>query len=275
VELEALAVTPRDPRRRAAGAAPATGALLELDGLRVARGGARVLDVPSFRLGGGERIALVGPNGSGKSTLLLALMGLLPREAGRVLFRGRAATCAAEAVALRRRMALVLQEPLLFDASVFDNVATGLRLRGVGRAEVRDRVHAVLARFHAVHLADRAARKLSGGEARRVSLARALVAEPEVVLLDEPFTGLDLPTRLAITDVLARALHEARVATILVTHDPAEASRLCDRVVVMEGGRIVERAPPGAVFDAVDDAAPGGRARCAGLGRIMPGVAPA
>jgi tungstate transport system ATP-binding protein len=228
--------------------------VLALEGGHVTRGGARVLDVPSFRLAEQELVAVVGPNGSGKSTLLLTLMGLLPRDAGRVLFRGSAVSGEAEAVAFRRRMALVLQEPLLFDTTVFENVATGLRLRSVGRAETRERVHACLERFRVGPLAARAARKLSGGEARRVCLARALVVEPEVVLLDEPFAGLDLPTRQAITDDLARALRDARVAGILVTHEPTEALRLCHRVVVMQGGRIVRSDRPAVVASEPADA---------------------
>lgn len=243
--------------------------VLELQGVRVERGGARVLDVPSFRLGEAERVAVVGRNGSGKSTLLLTLMGLLPCATGRVLFRGQSASGPGEAVALRRRMALVLQEPLLFDATVFDNVATGLRLRAVPRAELGERVRTSLARFHLAHLAGRAARELSGGEARRVSLARALVVEPEVVLLDEPFSGLDLPTRHAIVDDLARVLRDGRVASILVTHDPAEARRLSDRSVELQAGRIAGSTPP-APAAVRGRAAPGD-----GLEAITPEVAPA
>lgn len=244
--------------------------ILELEGVQVDRGGACVLDVARFRLAEGERIALVGPNGSGKSTLLLALMGLLPRRAGRVLFRGRAAASDAEVVAIRRRMGMVLQEPTLFDATVFENVATGLRLRGVRRAEVGDRVRTVLGRFRLAHLAERAARELSGGEARRVSLARALVVDPEVVLLDEPFTALDLPTREAITHDLDRALRERGVASVLVTHDPADARRLSDRVVAMERGRIVGGAALPAVAPAIDVVPAGG-----GLDAVTADAAPA
>jgi tungstate transport system ATP-binding protein len=226
-----------------------TAALLEATGLAVERGGQPVLDVPAFRVAERELVALIGPNGSGKSTLLLALMGLLERRAGTVLFRGAALGAASAAVEVRRRMALVLQEPLLFDTTVRDNVAAGLRLRGVGRDEVRRRVAAALERFHLGALGDRAARKLSGGEARRVNLARALVTEPEVVLLDEPFAGLDVPTRQAITDDLERALRDAGTAAVLVTHDQSEALRLADRIDVMRAGRIVQSDVPSAVLN--------------------------
>lgn len=211
--------------------------VLSLEGARVVRGGAPVLDVPSFRLAEEELVAVIGPNGSGKSSLLLTLMGLLPRAAGRVLFRGRAVAGEAETVAFRRRMALVLQEPLLFDTTVFENVATGLRLRGAGRAETRERVHAYLERFHLGPLAARAARKLSGGEARRVCLARALVVEPEVVLLDEPFAGLDPGARAAMAAAVAAA---ARGGTglVLVTHHEDEVPPVVGRRARLEAGRL-------------------------------------
>jgi tungstate transport system ATP-binding protein len=223
--------------------------VVELRNLKVARGGVEVLDVPSFCLREGELVSLIGPNGSGKSSLLLALMALLQRSAGQLLYRGEEVGSGAAAVAYRRRLAMVLQEPLLFDATVYDNVASGLRIRGLGRGEIRERVTAHLERFRLAGMAQRSARKLSGGEARRVSLARALAVEPDVVLLDEPFANLDLPTRQSITDDLERTLRDARTAAILVTHDQAEALRLSDRIVVMSGGRIVQSDAPAAVMN--------------------------
>jgi tungstate transport system ATP-binding protein len=228
--------------------------VLELTGVRVARGGVEVLDVPAFRLEEGEHVTLIGENGSGKSSLLLTLMSLLPRTAGEVRWRGARVATDAEVIACRRRMAMVFQEPYLFDATVRDNVASGLRLRGLARSEVRRRVEAALERFHLSGLAERSAHKLSGGEARRVNLARALAVAPEAVLLDEPFANLDGPTRRAITDDLTRALREAGTAAVLVTHDPAEALRLSDRVVVMRGGRIVQSDAPAVVMSDPADA---------------------
>jgi tungstate transport system ATP-binding protein len=223
--------------------------VLELRGARVERGGHLALDVPSFELGAGELVALIGPNGSGKTTLLLALMGLVPRAAGRALFRGEDLEAGGGLIGRRRRIALILQECLLLDGTVEGNVATGLRLRGVRGGELRRRVAAALERFGLAHLAGRAARKLSGGEARRVSLARALAVEPEVVLLDEPFSNLDAPTRQSITDDVERTLRAAGMAAILVTHDAGEALRLADRIVVMQGGRIVQSDAPSAVMN--------------------------
>jgi tungstate transport system ATP-binding protein len=223
--------------------------LLEARNLCVARGGVEVLDVPSFRVDGGEFVSLIGPNGAGKSTLLLALMGLVERTAGEVRYRGASVGPGRDGLAARRRMALVMQEPLLFDATVFDNVASGPRLRGAGRKETRETVLAYLERFRLTHLADRSARKLSGGEARRVSLARALAVAPDVVLLDEPFASLDLPTRQAITSDLERTLRDEGTAAVLVTHDQAEALRFSDRLDVMSAGRVVQSGPPSRVMN--------------------------
>ncbi len=243
--------------------------ILEVRGLEVERGGVRVLEVPSFRLEEGEFVSLIGPNGCGKSTLLLSLMSLLRRKAGQVLWRGAPIATDRDAIACRRRMAMVLQEPLLFHEIVYENVASGLRIRGLPRREERRRVMASLERFSLVPLARRPALELSGGEARRVSLARALAVEPEVVLLDEPFTNLDLPTRQSITDDLERTIREARIAAILVTHDQSEALRLSDRIVVMHGGAIVQSDAPAVVMnEPVNEFVAG----CVGMETIVEGV---
>jgi tungstate transport system ATP-binding protein len=223
--------------------------VLELRDVRVERGGRTVLDVPSFRLERGELVALIGPNGSGKTTLLHALMGLVPRAAGRALFQGEELEAGGRLVERRRRMAMILQDALLFDTTVEKNVGESLRLRGVPRADVRRRVALALERFRVGALASRHARELSGGEARRVSLARALVVEPEVVLLDEPFASLDVPTRQAISEDVERTVREAGMAAILVTHDASEALRLAHRIVVLHQGRIVQSDVPAEVLN--------------------------
>ncbi len=223
--------------------------LLEAVGLRVERGGVGVLDVPAFRLEAGEFVSLIGPNGCGKTTLLLSLMCLLPRAAGQVRWRGAPVSTEGEAVALRRRMAMVLQEPLLFQATVQQNVAAGLRIRGLPRQEERRRVGSYLERFGLSALAERSARTLSGGEARRVSIARALAVEPEVVFLDEPFANLDPPTRQAITDDLERTVRETGAAAVLVTHDQSEALRLSERIVVMQRGTVVQSGAPAVIMN--------------------------
>jgi tungstate transport system ATP-binding protein len=195
------------------------------------------LDVPALDIHAGEVLAVIGPNGSGKSSLL-RILGLLEQPfVGEVRVHGRAVD-AAHSVAERRRMAAVFQEPWLADMTVADNVGLGLGFRGVPRASAVARVERWLERFGIAGLRDRPARWLSGGEAQRVALARALVVEPEVLLLDEPFSGLDSPTRAALVPELGGILRADGVTAVLVTHDRNEALALADRVAVLMDGRV-------------------------------------
>jgi tungstate transport system ATP-binding protein len=229
----------------AGGATP----LLALRGVQVRRGGRLVLDVPALDVWPGEVLVVVGPNGAGKSTLLQVMAALLAPDVGEVWFQGARVDARRNPVAVRRRMAVVFQEPLLFDTSVFENVASGLRLRGVARAEQQARVQQWLARLGIAELARRPARTLSGGEARRTSLARALVLEPELLLLDEPFAALDYPTRQALLAELPGLLAAARTTAVLVTHDPFEALAVAQRAVALRAGRIVAEGAVRAVLD--------------------------
>ena len=211
--------------------------LLALRGVRLRYPPGFTLEVEALDVRPAEVLAVIGPNGSGKSTLLRVL-GLLERpEAGEVLVGGRAVD-AREALAERRRMATVFQEPWLADTTVAGNVTLGLGFRGIHGEVAARRAARWLERFGVAALAARRARTLSGGEAQRVALARALVLEPGVLLLDEPFAGLDQPSRTALIADLAAVLREDRVATVLVTHDRGEAQALADRVAVLIAGRV-------------------------------------
>ncbi len=220
-------------------------------GLAVRRGGRIVVDVPALDVPAGGVYAIIGPNGAGKSTLLLQLALLERPDAGEVLFEGQPAR--GRELALRRRMAVVFQEPLLLDRGVAANVEAGLALRGVPRDVRRERAAHWLGRFGVAELAGRSSRTLSGGEAQRVSLARAFALEPEVLFLDEPFSALDQPTRTALIEDLAAALASTRLTTLLVTHDHDEAARLGDVVAVMMHGRIKQSGAPAEVFSAPVD----------------------
>jgi molybdopterin-binding protein len=223
--------------------------LLALRGISVQYGGRHVLRVDSLEARAREVLAVIGPNGSGKSTLL-RVAGLLEAPAmGDVLLHGRAVR-PREALAARRRMTTVFQQPLLADMTVGANVALGLRFRGVAAPDVERRTARWLERFNVAPLAGRQARSLSGGEAQRVALARALVLEPEVLLLDEPFSSLDEPTRATLLADLGGVLSDERVATVLVTHDRWEAQALADRVAVLIGGTLRQVGPTTAVFQA-------------------------
>lgn len=222
--------------------------LLEVRDLIVARGGVEVVRVPSFSLHEHETMALIGPNGSGKSSLLLSLACLLRPASGRIFFRGEPLNYDGGETAFRRKIAMVFQEPLLFDTTVYENVAAGLKIRKVSGQEIRKQVGVCMERFRITHLADRSARKLSGGEAQRTSLARAFATGPEVILLDEPFSALDPPTRQALTDDLEHVLRESGTAAIITTHDQTEALRLADRMAVMLHGGIVQSGIPSDVM---------------------------
>ena len=223
--------------------------VVSLHGIRVDRGGTTVLAVPELAVDAGRILAVIGPNGAGKSTLL-RVMGLLETPtAGSVRFQGEHVS-PADGLAIRRRMASVFQEPLLADTTVWNNVALGLRFRGVDGARVAHRVGEWLARLGIAHLARRAARTLSGGEAQRAALARALVLEPELLLLDEPFSSLDQPTRESLIDDMARILRRSRATAVLVTHDRGEAQALGDRMAVLLGGRLCQVDDTAQVFRA-------------------------
>ncbi len=224
-------------------------AVVELAGVQVTYGGAIVLDVPALGVRAGEILAVVGPNGSGKSTLL-RVIGLLERPTrGVVRFDDRPVD-ARHSLAERRRMATVFQRPLLADMTVAENVALGLRFRGLGGDANGSRVERWLERLNIGPLGDQRARRLSGGQAQRVALARALVLEPEVLLLDEPFSALDAPARAALLPDLGVILRQDRVTTILVTHDRGEAQALADRVAVLMAGRVLQLDDTARVFHA-------------------------
>ena len=217
--------------------------LLQVAGLQIRRGGVQVLDLPFFSISAEEKVAVIGPNGAGKSSLLLGLACLIERDSGTITFQGEEITSRGE-TQFRRQIAMVFQEPLLFDTTVLDNVAEGLRIRGWGRTEARKAAMESLELFRVGHLAGRSAHKLSGGEAQRVSLARAFAVRPKLILMDEPFSSLDLPTRIILAEDLGHILHESGTAAIIATHDRIEALRVVDRLVVMDGGVIVQEGSP-------------------------------
>jgi tungstate transport system ATP-binding protein len=218
--------------------------LLGVRDLSVVRGGSRVLSVPSLDLHEGAHVAVVGPNGAGKSTLLRVLALLERPTAGTVLLRGAPVPARVrQALALRRRFAVVLQHTPLCDTTVYRNVGLGLRFRGITGRDADPRIRLWLHRFGIGHLADRHVRSLSGGEAQRTGLARAFVLDPEVLFLDEPFAALDAPSRDALLNDLELILREARTTVVTITHDPEEAARLADALVVLVGGTVRAAGP--------------------------------
>ena len=203
--------------------------MLHITDLVVVRGAARVLDGVSLTVEKGERVSLHGPSGCGKSTLLHAVAGLIDVERGTIVMADRDIT---RVPAHLRGVGLVFQDDRLFPHfTVGDNVSYSLRVRGIDKKQRKSAADAWLERVGLAGFAGRQVDSLSGGESKRVALARALAAEPSVVLLDEPLTGLDD----ALHDTLLADLRELFVSTgttvVHVTHDRAEGSRLCDRAV--------------------------------------------
>jgi tungstate transport system ATP-binding protein len=227
--------------------------LLEVRDLEVTRAGRRILAVDELSIRRDETLAIVGPNGAGKSTLLLALAGLLHPDRGSIALEGVPVVPARD-LAYRRRIGLVFPAPLLLSTSVYGNVAAGLRFRGVGAAETRERVEHWLERLAISHLRDRPASQLSSGEAQRTSLARALVLDPKLLLLDEPFVALDIATRAQLLDDFERLRVEAPTTLVLVTHHLHEAVRLGDRLAILLDGRIRQCDTPERVVESPVDA---------------------
>ena len=221
--------------------------VVEVRDVTVVRAGRTILSVDQLAVAEGETLAIVGPNGAGKTTLLLALAGLVRPDTGQLLFRG-SAVGRSEGLAYRRRLGLVMPDPLLLDTTVFANVALGLRFRGVPGRRTEPLVTEWLERLGVAHLRDRRAGGLSSGEAQRVSLARALVLEPELLLLDEPFASVDAATRTQLVEDLAVLLEATPVTCALVTHDLDEAVRLGDHMAVLLDGRLRQAGPPEAVL---------------------------
>ncbi len=220
------------------------GPILEAKNLEVERGGMVILSIPSLSIQRGETLSLIGPNGAGKTTLLETLCYLLKPFRGEIYFRGEKIDPNHSTFTYRRKLAMVFQEPLLFDTTVFENVASGLRIRGIGKEEIRWIVTQQLDRFGIAHLSQRSSRKISGGEAQRTSLARAFALQPEVLLLDEPFSSLDPPTRESLIEDLETILRQTRTTTLFATHDRQEALRLSDRIAVMNKGKILQIGSP-------------------------------
>jgi ABC-type sugar transport system ATPase subunit len=209
--------------------------------------GAQALDRIDLVIAEGERMVVLGPSGSGKTTLLRLIAGLETPDAGTIRIGGRDM---AGVPPHRRDVSMVFQSPALYPhLSVFDNLAFALKARGIARAERRRRVHAVAEMLGVGRLMNRRPAGLSGGERQRVALGRVVVHEPGVLLLDEPFSNLDDPLRVALRGELVE-LHRRLGSTLVhVTHDQSEALSIGQRLAVVHEGRIMQVDTPGEVYD--------------------------
>src|SRR6266508_5372059 len=211
--------------------------MIQIRDLLIKRNSINALRIDSLDIQRGETLTVVGPNGSGKSTLLLALARLLKPSHGDILYEDRSLKQWDE-LEYRRQISFVFQSPLLMDMSVEQNVALGLTFRGTPKEEISERVGKWMKQLGVEALSKRRAGQLSGGEAQRVSLARAFVLDPELLLLDEPFSALDLPTRAKLFEDLSALLKEDHRTAVFVTHNLNEATKLSHRIAVIVGGML-------------------------------------
>jgi len=226
--------------------------MLTVQNLIVRRGGATVLDISELNVLQGRILALIGPNGAGKSTILLTMAGLLKPDQGKIYYHGNPIDSSASRSNMRRSISVVFQEPLLLNASVYKNVALGLKFRHITGSEVEKRVDESLEYFGISSLAKRSAKTLSGGEAKRVSLARAFALKPELIMMDEAFNSLDPPTREGLMEDLRHILEKTKITAVLALHDREETLRLAQDVSVMDAGKIVQSGTTAQIFNQPD-----------------------
>ena len=219
---------------------------LELTGLRKSFGATQILTGIDLQLADGEMLVIVGASGCGKSTLLRLVAGLETATAGRILLDGRDVTHADPAA---RDIAMVFQNYALYPhMSVFDNMAYGLRIRGLSRADIQMRVQEAADLLGIGALLDRKPRQLSGGQRQRVAMGRAIVRHPKLFLFDEPLSNLDAKLRVQMRAEIRRLQRRLGVTSLYVTHDQVEAMTLGDRLLVLHQGRPVQLATPMEVF---------------------------
>ena len=222
-------------------------AALRLEGLRKSFGANEILKGVDLELVDGEMLVIVGASGCGKSTLLRLVAGLETPTAGRILIDGRDITRLDPS---KRDIAMVFQNYALYPhMSVFDNMAYGLKIRGLSRVEIRAKVDEASTLLGLEALLDRKPRQLSGGQRQRVAMGRAIVRDPKLFLFDEPLSNLDAKLRVQMRGEIRRLQRRLKVTSLYVTHDQVEAMTLGDRLLVMHQGAPVQLATPTEIFE--------------------------
>jgi tungstate transport system ATP-binding protein len=225
-------------------------AFIETVNLGQKREGRDILKNANLKVERGEVHALIGPTGAGKTTLLRLIDMLDKPSAGQVLIDGTDVTSSEKTrLETRRRMAFVLQKPVAFNLNVFDNVAYGLKWRGLKSHQIKEKVNDILATVEMDKYSRRYARTLSGGEMQRVAIARAIATGPEVLLLDEPSANLDPGSSARIEDLITGIIKKNAITVIMATHDMAQGQRMADKISVLVNGEIVQTGNAREIFE--------------------------
>ncbi|WP_299476205.1 ABC transporter ATP-binding protein [uncultured Roseibium sp.] len=210
-------------------------------------GDTTVIDNMSLDINSGEMLALLGPSGCGKSTTLFAICGIHRMNGGRLLFGDRDVT---KVSSQKRNVGVVFQNYALYPhMNVYDNIAFPLKVRKESKAEIDRKVQEIATLVHIGELLQRRPAQLSGGQQQRVALARALVRKPDILLLDEPLANLDAKLRLEMRSEIRRIQLQTGITAVLVTHDQVEAMSMCDRIAIMDEGRIVQLSSPKEMYE--------------------------
>lgn len=216
---------------------------IELQHIRVDKKERSILSVDQLQLKNGQVTGVIGPNGAGKSTLLKVMALLEKPTSGTIYLQEKKVWPGSISIEAIRKLAVVFQQPLMLDTTVYKNIAIGLKYRKLSKKVIQERVHYWMEKFGISHLATRRARLLSGGEAQRVALARAMATEPAVLFLDEPFSALDLPTKRKILYDFKEALSQTKTTAVFISHDYQEVNFLCKDVILLFAGTVVEQIP--------------------------------
>ena len=219
---------------------------LRIENLSVAFGELKVLHEISLDIEDGEFISLLGVSGCGKSTLLKSIAGLLDIDAGRIAIDGKEVNLTSPE---KRGAVIVFQDLRLFPhMTAGRNIAFPMSIKGIPKKQQRETVERLLGEVQLTGYGNRKIREMSGGQMQRVALARALAANPRLLLLDEPFSGLDERLRMEMGGLVKKLHRENGLTTVLVTHDKQEALKLSDRVALMSGGRILQYDTPQRIY---------------------------
>lgn len=208
--------------------------LIQVKNATVEIDGKTILKPISYRFENEKVYGIIGPNGAGKSTLLKIISGFLTPTSGEIYFHGKALT------EPDKRIAVVWQKPYMFQTNVFQNVAYGLKVRGVPRKERKEQVLEILKQFQIDYLIDQKAKSLSGGEMAKVAIARAIITSPQVLILDEPTASLDPQNVLEIEQLILKLKNQFQMTVIMVTHNMFQAKRIADETLFLHSGYLIE-----------------------------------